>query len=171
MSPVSRKIAAVVGADSTTTQSLLAAAAARWRRAGARVVGVIAEPHNLPDRSCAAGYLRDIASGKSFTMYLEAAPNGTSCHLDAAGVEAACDELRDQLAACDVVVLSKFGKLEAMHKGLAAAFDAAIAAGKPILTSVSEKHRDAWRAVAPDAVELAADDMTLQAWWRAQSAH
>jgi hypothetical protein len=40
-----------------------------------------------------------------------------------------------------------------------------MAVGKPILTSISDKHRDAWRAFVPDATLLAADEAALEAWW------
>jgi G3E family GTPase len=168
MTTAVRKIACILATDGATARATLAAAAARWRRDGARVVGVIDEPHGLPDRQCAAGILRDIASGTPHRMYLESAPSGTSCHLDATGVIAAAAALRDQIAASDVVVLSKFGKLEAAQSGLAEAFAAAIAADKPVLTTVSAKHRAAWAAFAPDADYLAADAASLDRWWRAQ---
>jgi nucleoside-triphosphatase THEP1 len=170
MSHSTGKIATVTGADSAATQALFAALADGWRASGLKVVGVIAEAHGLPDRTCSAGILRDIVSGNPYPIYLETAPANTSCHLDAAGVETACTTLLDQIAASDVVVLSKFGKLEAMRQGLAGAFEAAIAAGKPVLTTVSEKHRDAWRAFAPDTVWLAADKAAIDAWQRAARA-
>ena len=170
MAPASGRIATVVGDDGVAIQALLATAAAGWRAAGVKVVGVVAEAHGLPERSCTAGVLRDVVSGASYPIYLETVPSHTSCHLDANGIEAACASVLDQLAASDVVVLSKFGKLEAMRQGLAPAFDAAIAAGKPVLTTVSEKHRDAWRAFAPDAAALAADGAAIGSWWRAQQA-
>ncbi|MDE2601881.1 MAG: DUF2478 domain-containing protein [Bradyrhizobium sp.] len=159
-------IAAVIGADSQYIQSLFAATVADWRAAGVKVVGVIAETHGLADRSCNAGLLRDIATGKPFSIYLETAPDNTSCHLDADGVNAASASLVLQVQTSDLVVLSKFGKLEAMRSGLTGAFEAAIAAGKPVLTAVSEKHRDAWRAFAPDATFLPAEKTALEAWWR-----
>lgn len=165
------RIAAIVGADGTATQALLSATVAAWRNSGIKVGGVIAETHGIPDRTCGAGILRDIATGKPFQIYLESAPSNTSCHLDAAGVEAASTELLAQMSASDVIVLSKFGKLEAMHQGLAGAFDAAMAAGKPVLTTVSAKHREAWQAFAPEAAALTADGAALQAWWRSLNAH
>lgn len=160
------RIAVVVGEDGTAVQALLAVSAAEWRAAGANAVGVVAEEHGLPDRTCSAGVLRDLASGQSFAIYLDAVPAGTSCHLDADGVDAACAAVLRQLATSDVVVLSKFGKLEAIHAGLSPAFEAALAAGKPVLTTVSARHREAWRAFAPGAVEIPAERTALQAWWR-----
>ena len=165
MSPTASRIAAIVSAG-VPTQALLNDAVNAWRASGIKVGGVIAETHGIPDRTCGAGLLRDIASGKPYKIYFESAPSNTACHLDAAGVEAASSGLLDQLRESDVIVLSKFGKLEAMHQGLASTFDAAKSAGKPILTTVSEKQRDAWRAFAPDAVTLAPEPGALLAWWQ-----
>src|SRR3546814_859793 len=157
MASMARRIAVVRGADSESIQRLFAETVADWRATGIRVAGVTAEAHGLPDRTCSAGVLRDIGSGNQFPIYLETTPQGTSCHLDAEGVEAACASVIDQIASADLVVLSKFGKLEAMRQGLFPAFEAAIAAGRPLMTTVSGKHRDAWEAFAPDATYLEAD--------------
>lgn len=167
MTPAAGKTAAVLGSDGARAQALLATMVAHWRAAGARIVGVIAEPHGLPERTCGAGILRDIVSGRPYPIYLETAPSHTSCHLDAAGVAGACAAILDQIAASDLVVLSKFGKLEAARGGLAPAFAAAMAAAKPLLTTVSDNQRDAWRVYAPDAVVLDAEGAALQDWWRA----
>jgi nucleoside-triphosphatase THEP1 len=164
MKPAANRIATVVGADDPTTQALFAASVAKWRAAGLKVVGLVAETHGLADRTCRAGFLRDVVSGKMFSIYLETPPSHTSCHLDAAGVESACDQILRQIPESDLVVLSKFGKLEADRGGLVRAFEAAIAAGKPVLTTVSSKHRDAWRAFATNAIDLAPDHEALDRW-------
>lgn len=161
----STRIATLAGADSAELQALLATKAAEWRADGIKVAGLIAEPNELPPRICSAGILREINSGKPHTIYLDTAPTDTSCHLDAAGVHSACESILNQIAACDLLILSKFGKLEASGAGLTEAFKAAMAAGKPILTTVSAKHRSAWRTFAPDAVDLPADRARLQRWW------
>jgi hypothetical protein len=170
MTSFANRIAVIDDAESTASQPLLAAATARWRDAGAKVAGVIAETHGIAGRTCGAGFLRDIASGRPYSIYRDAVPTNTTCHLDASGVEAACANLRDQIPACDLVVLSKFGKLEAMNAGLATAFAAAIAAGTPVLTTVSAKHRDAWRAFVSGATRVAANEAALDAWWRSVNA-
>ena len=92
---------------------------------------------------------------------------GVKCHLDAAGVASACRALLEQISMSDVVVLNKFGKLEGLGEGLAPAFELAISAGKPVLTTVSARHRNAWRTFAPDTSFLPADKVALQNWWRA----
>lgn len=161
------QIASVTGADSATVQVLFAATVAHWRASGVRVAGLLAEPDGPPGRTCTAGVLRDIASGRAFQIYFDdTAPGGMMCDLDASGVEAACAGLLGQLTTCDVVVLSKFGKLEAARSGLITAFQAVINAGTPLLTSVSSKHREAWKAFVPAAIELPAEAAAIQGWWR-----
>ena len=167
MAPAAGRIAAVVGADSITTQALLAAMVNDWRALGEKVVGLIGEPHGHSGRSCTAGILRDIVSGKPYQIHFETPPDHTSCDIDAAGIETACAAVINDVSASDLVVLSKFGKLEGLGLGLAAAFQAAIAAGKPVLTTVSDRNRPAWQAFAPDANLLPADQAAIQDWWRA----
>ena len=158
-------IAAILGRDSTAAQPLLAALVAQLQAAGTKVVGVIDEGHGIPDRTCRAGTLRDIVSGTAFPIFFETAPSDTSCLIDVTGVEMAAAALLPQISASDLVVLSKFGKVEATRRGLSPVFAAAIAAGKPVLTAVSQKHREAWEAFAPGATTLAADEAALRAWW------
>ncbi len=159
-----RRTAAIVGADGTTVQHLVTTLVARWRASGTNVVGMLAEAHGMADRNCSVGFLRDIVSRKLYPIYLEKAPSHTSCHINAGGVARACAAVLDQISTSDLVVLSKFGKLEVSHEGLGPAFAAAIAAGKPVLTTVSDRYYDAWRTFAPDATLLAADQAEIEAW-------
>lgn len=159
------RIAVIARRDGLDSQALLAAAAAEWKLAGAKVAGILAEDSD-EEGACSAAVLRDIASGRSFPIRLDAAPAGTSCQLDVAGVDEACAGLLPQIALADVVVLSKFGKTETMRRGLWAAFAEAAAAGKPLLTTVSEKHVQAWKAFAPDAIWLEPGSGSIERWWR-----
>jgi len=162
-------VAVIANRAGLDTQALLSEAVARWRGAGATIVGLLAEDGD-GEEACSAAFLRDIATGRSFSIQLDAAPAGTACHLDAAGLSEACAGLLPRIAAADLIVLSKFGKTEAAGSGLRTAFAAAIAAGKPLLTTVSPKHEAAWRAFAPDAAALDPDRQSLDRWWRAAQA-
>jgi hypothetical protein len=71
-------------------------------------------------------------------------------------------------AGCDLVLLNKFGKLEAANSGLADAFRAAIEADVPVLTSVSPAHEAAWvKFATPLFITLLADPLEIDAWWQA----
>ncbi|MGE3873880.1 MAG: DUF2478 domain-containing protein [Parvibaculaceae bacterium] len=158
-------IAVIANRDGQDAQGLLARAAAGWRSTGARVVGVLAESNDA-EAVCSAGFLHDIASGRKYSVHLDTPPAGQTCHLDAAGMDDACLGLLGQIASADVVVVSKFGKLEAMQQGLWTAFTSAAAAGKPLLTTVSPKHVEAWMRFAPAAAWLDADGLSVERWWQ-----
>jgi hypothetical protein len=157
-------IAAIAGAEGAVIEALLAEMAAHWRACGLNVCGALAESDRVADRTCSAGFLCNIETGARYAMYLDESPAHTSCHLDETGIVEACASVLDRIAASDVVVLSKFGKVEAVGSGLFEAFETAIALGKPILTSVAPKHRYAWDRFAPDAVILSPERAALESW-------
>src|SRR5262245_55622961 len=105
--PRPSNIAVITNSKGQDCQTFLARTAAEWRSAGANVVGVLAENYKV-EGGCSAGFVRDIASGKRFSIHLSTPPVGTTCHLDAAGLEEACDDLLPQIISADVVILSKF---------------------------------------------------------------
>ncbi|WP_374306870.1 DUF2478 domain-containing protein [Methylocella sp.] len=164
MTSANGSLAAVTGRDSGEVQAAFVTIANELLAKNLRVVGVIGEALALPHGICTAGFLRDIASDAKFKIYLQNAPRDTSCHLDENGVNAACRHLLPQIPSCDLVIVSKFGKLEASGAGLAPAFEAAVKACKPVLTSVSERHWAAWRAFAPGAANLGGDAPAIQSW-------
>lgn len=161
--PTARTIAAVANRDGQDSQELLEDVVVAWRDAGLVVVGLLAENRD-GEGECSAAFLRDIASGRRFSIQLDAAPEGTVCHLDTTGLDEACAGLLPQLAGADVVVLSKFGKTEAAGGGLRDAFAASIASGIPLLTTVSGKHAGAWAEFAPDAVRVEPEAEAIRRW-------
>lgn len=159
-------IAAIVGAESAVIQRLLADTVADWQRAGMKVCGVVEEAHGLTGRSCSSGLLRNLQTGNIFPMYLDEPPAHTSCHLDELGVVNACASIAAHIATSDLVVLSKFGKVEAVGSGLFEAFETAVRLGKPVLTSVAPKHHYAWQRFAPEAIFIRPDRVSIEAWKR-----
>lgn len=158
-------ILAVRGATNAAIQSLLSDFARRWSAAGFRIVGAVEEPGE--GAKCAI--LRDLVSGRIYPVHQDLGPGSTACQLDGAGVAEACEVIvRQILAGCDLVVLSKFGKLEAGRSGLVAAFGAAVETGVPILTAVAPAYAPAWNAFAgPLATFACPSAEALDAWWRA----
>jgi hypothetical protein len=157
-------IAAIAGAEGAVIEELLERVVADWRASGLKVCGALAESDRIADRTCSAGFLRNIETGARFAMYLDEPPAHTSCHLDENGIVDACASLLDQIAASDVVVLSKFGKVEAVGSGLFEAFESATALGKPILTSVAPKHHYAWNRFAPHAEFIRPERAAIEDW-------
>jgi len=163
-----KMIAVVRGAPSAMVQELFRMLVDRWKPA-VRVAGVIAESHGLADRACSAGFLRNISTGELFPIFRDLGAGSTACHLEGAGALAAAEAVRQDVAAgCELVVLSKFGKLEAAGRGLANAFKAAVEAQVPLLTSVSPAFEEAWAKLGgPLFSALSADAAEIDAWRQA----
>jgi Protein of unknown function (DUF2478) len=163
---IAPKIAIVQGAPSAVVQELFRSFAERWRPS-VRLAGVLAEDHGLPDRACTAGYLRSLVDGARYPIFQDLGRN-SGCHLSGDGAVVAAAAVRGDIAAgCDLVMLSKFGKLEADGGGLRDAFGAAIEAGVPVLTSVSPAYTARWEAfAAPLFTVLPPDAAQVDAWWR-----
>jgi hypothetical protein len=161
------QIAVVQGAASEVVQSLLRAFVAGLP-ADVRTAGVIEDPFTPQEGECAAGDLRSLSDGRRFQMLQDLGPGAAACRLDADGVVSACEAVLQGIATgCDLVVLNKFGKIEADRSGLAPAFASAAQAGLPILTSVAPRFTEAWdRFAAPYYVILPPDLGAIEAWWR-----
>jgi uncharacterized protein DUF2478 len=162
-----KTIAVVQGAPSAEIQHLFRTLIDRWRPS-ARLAGVTAEDHGLPDRACTAGYLVSVTSGERFQIFQDLGAGSKGCHLAGDGaVSAAQAVCRDIAAGCDLVVLSKFGNLEKNGSGLRDAFTAAIEAGIPVLTSVSPPYMAAWEAyAAPLSAVMPPHAERIDAWWQ-----
>ena len=168
MDDPAKMIAVVRGGSNADVEQTFRTLVDRWRPT-VRLAGLVAEGHGLADRACNAGFLRNIATAERFSIFHDLGPDSTVCHLDGAGALTAAGAVRRDIAAgCDLVLLSKFGKLEAAGEGLVAAFKAALDARLPLLTSVRPALEDAWTRFAgrPFAI-LPADEAEIDAWWRA----
>lgn len=167
-----KRIAVVQGAPSAAIQEIFGALVERWRPT-VRIAGVVAEDHGLPDRKCRAGYLRSIVSGTLYPIFQDFGPGAETCHLKEEGALAAATAVeKDIVAGCDLVLLSKFGKLEAAGQGLIEAFTTALAADVPLLTSVSPAFEVTWKAFAAPRFEiLPAKAEPIETWWCAVHGH
>ena len=140
----------------------------RWRL-HVRIAGVIESAR--PDREDrhGAGELHCIAGGEVFRLYHPELCQEGVCNVDPQGAALASHTVEGDIAAgCDIVILNKFGKLEAARTGLLSAFIAAIGADVPVLTYVAPGCRDAWRRFA-DPLFCPLEDRAdaIDAWWRA----
>lgn len=163
----SRMIGVVSGATGDTIQLMLSDIARRWSKT-ARLAGLIEERGSSQNHVCNAGELVNLTTGERFNIFQRLGPGSTACSIDPEGVSRAAEAARiDIVAGCDLVFLSKFGKLEAeFRSGLIPAFVAAIEAGAPILTSVAPKFSDAWKQfAAPIYVDLPAEVDAIERWW------
>ena len=165
MAHPSAPIAVVRGAPTAQVQALFAAFAARLGPQ-VRVAGVVEEE---PEPGHAQ--LRSLADGRRFEVFQALGRGSSACSVDAGSIVTACQAVRGDIAAgCDLVVLSKFGRLESERTGLSDAFVAGLEAQVPILTSVDPKFDPVWTAfAAPLFVMLPPRLEAVEAWWRGLS--
>ncbi|MBN8486668.1 MAG: DUF2478 domain-containing protein [Burkholderiales bacterium] len=139
-------IAALRHDGSLDMDTLLAQAAARAQTAGLRVRGLVM---TWPDgaAACGAMVLKDVQTGESFLVSQDLGPGATGCRVDTQGFARASVVLRralDEQPLPDLVVINRFGGLEAEGEGLAEELMALVAAEVPVLTAVADKHAQAW---------------------------
>jgi hypothetical protein len=169
---MTKPIAVLQGADTAEIQALFR------RFVGAlpptvRVAGVVEDNADMADEACSAGRLVSLADGRTFSIFQTLGAGSDACRLDPEGVIAACQAvLQDIAGGCDLVVLSKFAKLEAERSGLAAAFAAAIERRIPVLTAVAPRFTAAWEPFAAPLFEVLEPGIEpIEAWWSAAASH
>jgi hypothetical protein len=162
-----RPIAALQGASGATIQALLADFAGQMKSQKLKVAGLVEVATRCDEGGCGALAVRDLSTGELIPISQDLGPGSTACNLDPGGLAAACAAVERAVAAgADLIVLSKFGKLEAARSGLNDAFRAAFAAGLPIATAVSPAVAQEWLAFVGDYSEFVnADRDALDAWW------
>ena len=161
------QIVAVGGAQGAEKRGVIGRFVERRRSEGLRLVGVV-EAHEPGAGACGALSLTDLATGARIKISQNLGPGSTACNLDPGGVALACAAVQGALrAGADLVVLSKFGKLEAGGGGLRDAFRAALEGGVPVVTTLHPVLRDEWALFAGElAEEIAPEFSALEGWWR-----
>lgn len=118
-----RRIAALQGAPTGALQDILEAFAKRLAASGLRVAGVIEMPTCVKGGGCKQLGVRDLVSGETFSISQDLGAGSTACNLDPEGLVRACGCVERAIDdGADVVVLSKFGKLEAARAALPTRF-------------------------------------------------
>lgn len=162
------RIVALQGAASFVVQARLADFARVRGAQGLRVAGCVETFSGEAGSGCAGRALVDLVSGRRHVIGQDLGPGSLACQLDAAGVADACvDALEGIEAGCDLVVLAKFGKLEAEGCGLLDALSAAAARDIPVVTAVAPQFAATWAAYSCDlAAYVEPTAAALEAWWR-----
>lgn len=166
MAPI-KPIAIIQGDSGGAVQRLLAQFVDRQRSAW-RLAGVIETGH--VEDACRTAVLNNIGNGRTYRLFQDLGSASQSCAMRADALVRACQHVCEDMAkGCDLVLLNKFGKLEAEERsGMMAAFAAAMEADIPVLTSVAPKFDAAWeRFAAPYFTTVPPDMHAITGWWEA----
>jgi Protein of unknown function (DUF2478) len=110
--------------------------------------------------------LEDLASGARTELFERRGSGATGCRLDVAVLTDVTARIERTLQHDpDLLVLNKFGKVEAEGGGLVDPIAVAVDRGIPVIIGVPARNLAAWRAFAGDlAVELAGDFGAIADW-------
>lgn len=163
-------IAAVVYGPDDDPDPLMHEFADDLLRSGFRVVGLVQAGHTI---GLAQARVSAVALPMRTAVSLRhtCEPASVGCHLD----EGHLAETRCRIAAAmsegaDLVIINRFGKLEATGGGFVDEIRLAVAADIPVLIAVTDQRFWMWtRFCAGMTVKLACSREPIEAWWRAVS--
>jgi nucleoside-triphosphatase THEP1 len=164
-------IAAVVYGDGLYPDRVIARALAPLRERGIPLAGVLQrEAAGLRDRHPCDLLLEDLSSGEILVLAEHRGSQARGCRLDVGLLAEIAESIESNLAgdAPRLLVVNKFGKIEANGGGLRDAIAEAVDLGIPVLVGVPSRNLDRWRAFAgPFAMELPPEPTALASWLRA----
>lgn len=164
-------IAALVYADGVYPDRAIARALAPLRERGVAMAGAIQlEPADQPGRHPCDLLLEDLASGEITAIAEHRGKEARGCRLDVGVLTEMAESVAASLHADapHLLIVNKFGKIEADGGGLRGAIAQAVELGIPVLVGVPARNLDRWRAFAgPLAVELPAEPAAIAAWLEA----
>jgi hypothetical protein len=159
-------LVAIVYATEAYPQSTFERIVEDCRRRGLRVAGVLQHPVC----SEAAGHcdvaLEELTTGLRTDLFEDRGPGASGCRLD----EAALAEVNGQVAHsldadAELLILNKFGKVEAEGRGLLDLVAMAVDRGIPVVIGVPFRNLEAWRHFAGGmSVEFSSDPLEVTDW-------
>lgn len=161
-------IAALVYADGIYPDRAIAVAIEPLRERGVALAGALQlESADLPGRHPCDMLLQDLASGEVTAIAEHRGREARGCRLDVSLLTDLAEAVAYSLYSEEprLLVINKFGKIEADGGGLRGAIAEAVSLGIPVLVGVPVRNLDRWRAFAgPLAVELPAEPSVIADW-------
>ena len=160
------KVAAILHDGGANVDALLADVAQEQRRLGRTVRGLLMTyPEGAATDCTAPMVLVDIASGRRYGVSQSLGSGSASCRADTQGFARASEVLREALRSPpELVIVNRFGALEAEGGGFCAELLELMAGGVPLLTAVATRHLEAWQRFTGGATVLAAQPAAVREW-------
>jgi nucleoside-triphosphatase THEP1 len=165
-SPDAAPLAAVVYPNEAYPQATFQRVVNDCRSRALKLAGVLQHPVcDDPAHRCDV-ILEDLVSGARTELFERRGKGATGCRLDVAALTDVTARIERALQHdVDLLVLNKFGKVEAEGGGLVDPIAAAIDRGIPVIIGVPARNLAAWRAFAGDlAVEFVPDFSGIAEW-------
>lgn len=159
-------LGALIYDDGAEAERLLAECAHLLAQSGSWLGGVVQANTPRPGRRRCDMSLTDLLSGEELPISLDLGDEAAGCRLDPEAFARAGQSLERAIAAgVDLLIVNKFGKLEAQGRGLRPQIAEALLAGIPVLLGVSRLNLDAFLAFAGDGfARIGPDQGAIQSW-------
>jgi nucleoside-triphosphatase THEP1 len=165
-------IAAVVYADGVYPDHAITRAIAPLRERGIPLAGVLQrDPAGRPGRHPCDLLLENLATGEVTAIAEHRGKEARGCRLDVGVLTDISEAVASSLHEDEphLLIVNKFGKIEADGGGLRDAIADAVHLGIPVLVGVPMRNLDRWHAFAGAlSVELPADAAAISGWLEAR---
>jgi len=140
--------------------------AARLLSQGVSIRGLLARVAPDPQSPNPIMYVESIADGAMIQISQRLGPEASGCRLDPAGLAAAASVLEVSLqSGTALLILNRFGRVEAEGGGLRSVIERALASDIPVLIAVRDTYEAAWRDFhGGTAAQLPSDEETITRW-------
>ncbi|MGY6270012.1 DUF2478 domain-containing protein [Achromobacter denitrificans] len=166
--PVPIPVAALVYRESSCAADALLADFARDMLArGRRLHGLVQQETTPPEGERPQRQLADLRTGRLYRLPQDLGPSSQACGQDPGALASASHVLREALQErAELVIVDRYGALEASGGGFAQAMLALMREGIPLLTVVPETLWSSWyRFTGRMSEELPVAREPLQAWF------
>lgn len=167
--PTVPAIGAIVYPPDRPPEALVRRFVTELRLRGFQVGGLIQETTWGSDDHKTDMDVIELDSGRRLSITQDLGSGSTSCSLDLTALAEASGAIRRAVATeSDLVMASKFGKIEKEGRGLAAEILSTMVAGAPLLTTVPSAMIEDWLAFTGGRGQLLMPDIgALWRWWGA----
>lgn len=149
MTSRSSNLLAVTYSDGFAADRLIAATAFRLRDDGVKIAGLVQINTDVPGRTKCDMAVEELYTRTRFQLSEDRGPAARGCRLDHSRLGEAAGLLIDVLdQELDLIVLNKFGKVEAEGGGLRDLIGRAVLLGIPVIVGVPYRNLDQWRHFA-----------------------
>ncbi len=159
-------LAAIVYEDGPAFDRFLVELAERYRAQGLSLAGVAQmNPRRAHSDQCDM-VLQELHAGHHVLISEHRGAEARGCRLNVAALLEASQQIRQSLSASpDLVIINKFGKMEAEGSGLRDVMSEAVLSGLPTLVGVPQRNWEAWCSYcAGEAEILPAVHAQVDAW-------
>jgi len=161
-------IAAVIYADGVYPDRLLRQVFAPLRDRSIPIAGVLQVEQPSPDDCHPCDMLlEELCGGEILALSETRGKHARGCRLDIGVLTELAESVQSSLQADEprLLVVNKFGKVEANGGGLREAIADAVARGIPVLVGVPMRNLESWRAFTAElATELAPEATAIERW-------